>query len=129
MSASPWRSVTSLRGSPSLLPVARAMLDAIGLGGVALPESHELAPGRRWTREAGDLKVSLGVDRYGVDPYAGGPTRSEWLRVDAPDRELRVSVSEIAWVGPELEVNARGPRSWVAAVAAAERAYLEEREE
>lgn len=73
------------------------------------------------------MKVSLGVDRYGVDPYAGGPTHVEWMRVDAPDRELRVSVSEIAWVGPELEVNARGPRSWVAALVAAERAYVAER--
>lgn len=117
--------MTPLSGAPSLRPLARVLLDALGLGSVDLPDALELVPRRSWTRAVGEARVSLGVDTYEVDPYGGGASKVEWMRVDGlPDRSLRVSLSEIAWVGPELKVVAGGAPAWVAAVAEAVAAYL-----
>lgn len=120
-----WRLVKHLDGSPLLLPLARALCATLGLGDEVIPEACEYAPRRPWSRAVGDARVSLGVESYGVDPYAGGASSEEWLRVEGmPDRSLRASISEIAWVGPELEVNASGPPEWLAAVAALVEVYV-----
>ena len=125
MSAPSWRLVTHLNGSPSLLPLARALLDALDLGAVDLPGYGEFVPRQPWARSLGDTRVSLGVDVYGVDPYAGGASSSEWMRVEwSSGRSLVASISEIAWVGPELDVDAKGPPEWTAIIDAAVHAFV-----
>lgn len=116
--------MTPLGGSPSLLPLARALLDALDLGAAVVPPPGDFAPRRQWSSTVGDARVSLGVDVYGVDPYAGGPSSAEWVCVEAPDRSLRATLSEIAWVGPELDVAAAGSPEWLDAVAAVVAAYV-----
>ncbi len=114
-----------LDGAPSLLPLARALLDATGLGAVELPGYGEFVPRQRWERSLGEVRVSLGVDVYGVDPYAGGASSAEWMRVEGmPDRSLRASIAEIAWVGPELDVAAEGPPEWTEAIAKAVQEFI-----
>lgn len=125
MSGPTWTYVSPLRGSPSLLPLARALLDALRLGEVELPGLGEFVPRRPWARSLGDVRVSLAVEVYGVDPYGGGPSSAEWMRVEAPPgRSLRASISEIAWVGPELDVSAVGPPEWTDPIAAAVHAFV-----
>ncbi len=124
MTVSRWSSVTPLGGSPSLLPLARALLDTMGLGAAVVPSFGDFVPRREWSSTVGDARVSLGVEVYGVDPYGGGASSAEWLRVEAPDRSLRATLSEIAWVGPELNAAAAGTPEWLDAVAAVVAAYV-----
>ena len=124
MTASRWSSVTPLSGSPSLLPLARALLEALGLGAAVVPSLGDFVPRRQWSSTEGDARVSLGVEVYVVDPYAGGASSAEWMRVETPDRSLRATLSEIAWVGPELNVAAAGAPEWLDAVAAVVAAYV-----
>lgn len=117
--------VRHLDGSPSLLPLARALCGTLGLGDEVIPEACEYAVGRPWARSIGDARVSLGVTTFHVDPYMGGPSSEVWLHVEGvPGRALRAAISEIAWVGPELAVKAEGPEEWLAVVAATVEAYL-----
>jgi hypothetical protein len=125
MSTPSLKVVSPLSGSPSLLPLARALLDALGLGAVELPDYGQFVPRQPWARSLDDTKVSLGVEVYGVDPYGGGASSSEWMRVEwSSGRSLRASISEIAWVGPELDVDAKGPPEWTAIIDAVVHAFV-----
>jgi len=114
-----------LEGAPSLLPLARGLLDALGLGGFELPEEEAFARPLRLSRQLGEVTISIERRSLTVDPYAGGASDEQTLRVEgAHPGRLRVSISEIAWVGPELEVAARGSPEWVSAIAAVVEAFV-----
>lgn len=118
-----------LEGAPSLLPLARGLLDALGLGGFELPTEEAFARPLRLSRQLGEVTISLDRRSLAVDPYAGGASDEQTLRVEgAPVGRLRVTLSEIAWVGPELEVAARGAPGWVSAIAAVVEAFVAQHE-
>lgn len=114
-----------LEGAPSLLPLARSLLDALGLGGFELPTEEAFARPLRLSRQLGEVRVSIERCSLAVDPYAGGASDEQALYVEEPPLgRLRVTLSEIAWVGPELEVAARGAPGWVSAIAAVIEAFV-----
>ena len=120
---------TPLEGAPSLLPLARGLLDALGLGGFELPTEEAFARPLRLSRELGEVRISIERRSLTVDPYAGGASDEQTLRVEgAPPGRLRVSIAEIAWVGQELEVAARGSPEWVSAIAAVVEAFVAQHE-
>jgi len=118
-----------LEGAPSLLPLARGLLDALGLGGFELPTEEAFARPLRLSRQLGGVAISIERRSLTVDPYAGGASDEQALYVEeSPAGRLRVSISEIAWVGPELEVAARGSPEWVSAIAAVVEAFVAKHE-
>lgn len=118
-----------LVGGPSLLTLARGLLDALGLGGFELPAEEAFAWPQRLSRQLGELSISIERRSLAVDPYAGGASDEQTLYVEgASGGRLRVSISEIAWVGPELEVVARGAPEWVSAIAAVVEGFVAQHE-
>lgn len=114
-----------LVGGPSLLTLARGLLDALGLGGFELPTEEAFSRPQRLSRQLGEVRITVERRSFAVDPYAGGASDEQTLSVEgASGGRLRVSLSEIAWVGPELEVAARGSPEWVSAIAAVVEAYV-----
>lgn len=124
MSVASYEASCPLDGAPSLVELARALLDALGLR-VELPAESALTAGARVERAAGVARVTLGGEAYVVDPYAGGVSSEAWLAVEGPGCSLRASIQEVAWVGPELAVAARGPAEWVGAVRAVVEAFVD----
>ena len=93
------------RFAPLVAAIFRAL--ELGDGGVDL-ERELVAPAtHRWDAGRG-IRATLGRWTGAPDPYAGGPIDVRELHLEREGGHARLAVEEIAWVGYELRVHARG---------------------
>ncbi len=114
-----------LRDGADFIPLARAVLDAIGVvAPLPSPEAF-VSPMRVAHGEGTALRVVLTHSKQPADPYAGGSIDTRALSVEASaTHHLRVRIDEIVWVGDELSVRVVGSAAWVAAVEPVVRAFV-----
>lgn len=119
-----FRLTVPLRDGSDFLPLARAVLDAVGEGAPLPAAADFTAPFRAKHGDGDAAGVWVEHTKPDADPYAGGPIDVRTIAVERPDGfSLRVTIQEVIWVGDELFARAHGPAARVAAVAAVVRDF------